>query len=288
LNAIENRVLGFVANDPTIIEVFEKGRCPYLSFGCVLYNKTYEELEKAYKSNDPEAKLMRQNSKPAVLGAGYMLSAGEEIVTEAGDKIYTGLMGYARNMGIELPQELADRSIQAFRDKHTGVVKCWANLENAAMRCISTRQPQKVGYIIFTMVENVLCCWLPSGRALHYVDARIVEREWFGKTKKTIECIGMNQKTHTFGYIYTYGGKLIENIVQAISRDILVNGMLEAKKIGFDIIMHCHDEIVAEVLKSLSLSIKDLQRCMIQKPWWADDKLFLAAEGFESLVYKKE
>lgn len=288
LNAIENRGIGWIARDPTILEVFEKGRCPYLSFGCILYNKTYEDLERAYKSGDPEAKLMRQNSKPPVLGAGYQLAAGEQKVTEEGDVIYTGLMGYSRNMGIELPQELADKSIEAFRDRHKGVVQCWSDLEKAAMKCILSRTSQIVGYVRFEMVEDVLCCFLPSGRALHYVGARVVDREWFGKNKKTIECWGMNQKTHTWGQIYTYGGKLIENIVQAISRDILLAGMVEANKLGMPIVMTCHDEIVSEVDISSPLGIKDLQLCMIKRPIWADNKLFLAAEGFESPVYRKE
>lgn len=288
LSAIENRGLGWIARDKTIIDIFEEGKDPYLAFACILYNQKYKDLEARYKAGDPEAKLMRQNAKPAVLGAGYMLSPGEEKLTANGDKILTGLRGYAKNMGINLAEELAKRSIDAFRSRHKGVVRCWYDLENAALDCIATRQPQTVGYVKFEIVENVLCIWLPSGRALHYVDPDIVKIDFFGKMKNSIECLGMDQKTHQFTRIYTYGGKLIENIVQAISRDILASGMIEATNIGIPIVMHTHDEIVGDVPENGHLGIEDLRQCMIKLPKWADSKLILDASGFESKIYRKE
>lgn len=287
-NAIENRVLGWLARDNTILEVFKQGKCPYLSFACVLYNQNYDDLYKAYKSGDPEAKLMRQNSKPAVLGAGYQLSSGEEIITEEGDKIFTGLMGYSRALGIELPQELADKSIQIFRDTHKGVKQFWSDLESAAIKCVKTRQNQVVGYLTFHMIEDVLCMRLPSGRDLHYVGVSIVKRDWYGKQKDALEIYGMDQKTHIWNRTFTYSGKLAENGTQAVSRDILLSGALNAEKASLPIIYHCHDELVSEKDINSLIGLKELCACMVKKPWWADDLLFLAAEGYEDKIYRKE
>lgn len=280
LGAVENRGLGYVAEDDTILKVFRDNLDPYVYFAVDLYGEPYETLIKD--------KEKRQNAKPAVLGCGYMLSGGEETVSADGDKVFTGLMGYARNMGIAIDQELAHRSVDVFRNKHKKVVKCWRNLEEAAMSCIRTGKPRKVGPVRFEMLDNVMRMVLPSGRCLHYVEPKITEREWFGGTKKSIECWGMDQKTHSWGRIYTYGGKLIENAVQAISRDILVNGLVNSTDMGFEIVLHCHDEIVAEVPMDSPLGIKQLRECMIAAPAWGNDMLILDAAGFESDVYKKE
>ena len=293
LSAIENRGLGYVAEDETILEVFRKKLDPYLNFASKMYQVPYDSIvvvnEKGeHKAKDGAAKEKRQNAKPAVLGCGYMLSGGEEIITDEGDKIFTGLMGYGRAMGVPLSKELADLSVQTFRDTHLGVVRCWRRLEDSAMLCIRTGRPQEVGPIRFEMTKSVLRMVLPSGRSLHYLEPKIVEREWFGGKKKTIECWGIDQKKHIWTRIYTYGGKLIENAVQAISRDILVEGMFNATEMGFSIVMHCHDEIVAEVPEASSLGISDLKECMIRPPRWGNHQLLIDAAGFESKVYKKE
>lgn len=198
-------------------------------------------------------------------------------------------MKYGRSMNIAIDKELADRSVEVFRKKHHEVVKNWSDLEKAVMKCIRTRQPQNVNDIInFMMVDDTLRAFLPSGRSLHYLQPKIVDRPWFEKTKPTIEYWGMNQELHQYGRVYTYGSKLLENFVQAISRDLLVHGMKLAEKMGFPIVMHTHDEIVAEVPINSGIGIKELRECMIEKPSWGNHQLILAAAGFESEFYKKE
>jgi DNA polymerase len=279
LGAVENRGAGYVARDETILKVFTDGLDPYVYFAVDLYGEPYEQL-----INDKEK---RQNAKPAVLGGAYQLSAGEETVTKDGDKIFTGLMGYARNMGIPISQDLATRSIEAFRAKHKKVVQSWADLESTAKKCIMTGKEGEVGPVRFEMFKGVLKMVLPSGRCLHYLEPKIVEREWFGSKKKTIQCLGMDQKYHIWGQIYTYGGKLLENAVQAISRDILANGIFNATRMGFAITMTCHDELVCEQDIDSPLGIKELRECMIAPPSWGNSQLILDAEGFESDIYSK-
>lgn len=234
-------------------------------------------------------KQKRQNAKPAVLGAGYGLSGGEQITSEEGDIIYTGLMKYGRSLGVEISRELAHKSVEVFREKHHEVVSCWYALEKAATKCILTRQSQVVEVVKFSMVEDVMCITLPSGRDLHYVSPRIIDDVWpNGKKKKSIEIFGMDLETHIWNRTRTYGAKLLENIVQAISRDLLLEGMMEATKMGFHVVMHTHDELVAEELEDSPLGIKELRACMIKLPKWGNANLILDAAGFESKIYRKE
>lgn len=234
--------------------------------------------------------MIMSNQGPLIVhNCGYGLSGGEEKTSEDGDIIYTGLMKYGRSMGIAIDKELADRSVEVFRKKHWEVVNNWDDLDNAAKLCIRTGKSQTVNDIIlFELIDDVLRATLPSGRSLHYLQPKIVDRPWFGNTKKTIEYWGMNQELHQYGRVYTYGSKLLENFDQSISRDLLVHGMKLATKMGFPIIMHTHDEIVAEVPINSTIGIKELRECMIQKPSWGNDQLLLDAAGFESAVYRKE
>jgi DNA polymerase len=140
---------------------------------------------------------------------------------------------------------------------------------------------------------------LPSGRVLHYLYPRIEEvtRE-FKKTladgtviveKKKVPALsyeGVNQLTKKWGRTFTHGGKLTENLVQAIARDVLAAGMIRATKMGFKIVLHVHDEIVAEVPDNSRLTIEDLCEAMASPMTWAPD-LPLAAEGAVSVIYKK-
>ncbi len=294
LSAVENRVLGYIADDETILKVFRDGLDPYLYFAATLFNVPYESLvtinEKGeHKAKDSDAAEKRQVSKPPVLACGYQLSAGEEkIDEETGDKIWTGLMKYSRDMGVPLSQEICKLSVEKFRSKHTRVVKHWSDIENAAIRCIKTGKTQEIGVIRFELTAGVLRMVLPSGRSLHYIEPKIVRREWFGKDKESIQCLGMDQKKHIWTTIYTYSGKLTENEDQAISRDLLAHGMMLATSIGFDIVMTTHDEIVAEVPEDSSLGIKQLRECMIAQPSWGNSQLLLDAQGYETKVYRKD
>jgi len=281
LSAVENRVLAYICDAPSILKVFQDKLDPYVYFAVDLYNEPYEVLLKD--------KQKRQNAKPAVLGAGYGLSGGEQITSDNGDIVFTGLMQYGRSLGVEISRELAHKSVEVFREKHHEVVSCWYALEKAATKCILTRQPQIVNIVKFSMVEDVMCITLPSGRDLHYVSPRIIDDVWpNGRKKKSIEIFGMDLVTHVWNRTRTYGAKILENIDQAISRDLLVESMFNARKMGFDIVMHSHDELVTEVEKDSKLGIDQLRSCMIQSPIWSNSNLILDAAGFESKIYRKE
>ena len=362
LNAIENRVLGWVAGCKDILDVFrtcndcgiivdpvptpfycpkcgcKKARCPYISFGTRMYKKPYADMWAAYAAGNEDE---RQNSKPAVLGAGYGLGGGEMFKNENGDTVRGGLWGYAKNVcGVNMSKELAHESVQIFRDSYPEVVQLWTDLEEAFKQVLARGGVIRVGEVTWNSKEKqwephpttksessfsggnhcvlefqrrkmegggyLMRMILPSGRALHYINATIDKEERTSKRtgrKYTVDILRYDgiehsanadaggqsiKKKHKWGRVKTYGGKLCENAVQAISRDLLMNGMLLADEMGFHIWGLFHDELACEEDKNNldALTVADLIYCMATVPEWSPG-LILGAEGFESAHYKK-
>lgn len=295
LGAIENRMIGWLAECDSILRVFREGRDPYLDFAAMIYNIPYEEIERGYKKGDPKFKDMRQQAKPAVLGCGYRLSGGEEVPNEDGDIIKTGLWGYAAGMGITMTREDSHRAVAVFRDKYREIVNYWYALEDAAKKALHTGQPQRFGYVkgqqinvpeFRTFGDKLLRITLPSGRGLHYIRPQIEMRPFRDSEKETLTYEGIDAKTKQWTRLQTHGGKLLENLSQAVSRDILLNGLLNADAAGFDLIGHVHDEIIAEHEIGSKPGLEELIECMTESPVWALD-LPLGADGFASEVYRK-
>ena len=281
LNAIEFRVLGWVAECKSILGVFEKDLCPYKSFATELYRKPYDQISKEE----------RNNSKPAVLGAGYRLSGGDEFVNEEGDKVYTGLLAYGRSLGIELSKDLADKAVEIFRKKYRECRNLWYDLESGFREAVLEGGVVAVKKVKFYMKQNALCLELPSGRCLHYVNPSVeegvtVEGKYGEYQKNVLRHFALSKDTFQWIQVETHGGTLTENICQAIARDVLVEGMKEADRVGFDIRLHVHDEIGANVPYASSLTVKDLEDAMAKPISWAPG-LPLKAEGFESKMYRK-
>lgn len=317
LNAIENRVLGWVANCPGILNVFAEGKCPYRAFGARMKKIDYEAFTKAYDAKESWAVQLRQDSKPAVLGCGYALAGGEELTTPDGDLIWTGLWGYAKGMGTEISKEFAHECVDVFRGGYLEVSGrpdseerkrrkkagiwwlpedgLWYKLEQAAMCCVKTGQSQTVGVVTFelftrkTSTLDVLRVKLPSGRCLHYLDPEIID----GDYGPQLSYGGQDQKTKQWTRIRTYGGKWTENIVQAIARDLLAHSMLLAEANGGHVVGHVHDEIICLACEDSTFTLEKLRMCMMATPWWAQAGVFspialpLGAEGYEAIRYKK-
>lgn len=313
LNAIENRGLGWVAGSKRILEVFEKKRCPYLDFSfnklhakvyAEMGLKTYEEVAVLHKQKDPTIADLRQKAKPPILGAGYRLGGGEEQTTEDGDKIKTGLWGYAANMGVDLTEEEAHEAVSAWRDDNPEVAGwiegdnqwptggLWRDLEEAAFTTMKTGDPIEVGKCVFQAFgpkgdRKLFRIMLPSGRGLHYIRPKVEQIPFYGKPKKTLTYEGVDIKdTHKWCRIPTQGGKLTENIVQGVCRDLLLDGIFNAEERGIEIVGHVHDELIGLVPVNSSLTAENLRECMIATPEWAAG-FPIDAEGFESEAYRK-
>lgn len=278
LNAVEFRALGWITRCESIQSVFRTGRDPYKDFGADLFGVPYEQI----------TKQQRQDAKPGVLGGGYQLSGGEEMINDDGDKVYTGLMGYARSLQIEITKELAHQSIEAFRAKYWEVKDAWKEIEERAMEAV--RNPGRVveynAFAFECFGTKLLRLTLPSGRGLHYIRPQIEMDEKFNKPGITYE--GRLQSKKAIGRIKIYGGKWVENMCQAFSRDLLLHGMFEADKLGLPIIGHTHDEIICEVIEQSAVGLGDLRACMVKTPVWAPG-LVLDAEGYETTgPYRKD
>lgn len=235
LSSIENVSLGFLARCERILNVFREGRDPYKDFGSTWIGVPYDQVDKK----------TRNNSKPAVLGAGYRLGGGQIM---NGKK--TGLWGYAENMKVFMTQEEAQSSVDAWRAQHPEVVQYWYDLERAIEKTIRSGQETKVGAVRFTYMKPYLICWLPSGRPMFYYKPELsyetrISRAGNEYQKATITYMGKDQVTNQWTRIESHGGKFTENIVQAFARDILALGIKRCHKAGFNIMLHVHDEIVA-------------------------------------------
>ena len=285
LNAIENRVLGWLSGDHNILDVFLNKQDPYLAFGVHLYGLPYEVLWTEYKSGN---KVKRTICKPGCLGCGYQLSAGEEFENETTGEIEaTGLLGYAKNMGISLTKEQAELSVRVWRETYSTAVDYWYEIEAAAKKTIRTKRSHDAGPVWFDIDGPMMRMHLPSGRALHYVRPRLEHKKMFwGKIKEVITYENLDKGQ--WKRVQTHPGKLTENADQAISRDLLAHGMTLADRRGLDIVLHVHDQVVGEVCEDEAEKwLKILEECMSEPPPWARD-IPLAAKGHISKYFLKD
>jgi DNA polymerase elongation subunit (family B) len=201
---------------------------------------------------------------------------------------YCATFGIIMPRSSEDPNEVtAERCIYGFREKYAEIPVYWKALENAVKsavrehRCIYVK-----GVVVDGRNTKCLRIKLPSGRYIHYFNPKIGKKKKFGKMMETVSYTAFDAKGSQEKDLY--GGLICENIVQAVARDILLNGMLEAEKMGFRIIMTIHDEIVAEVPLDSPLGEAQLLACMTKTPEWAEGMGFiLGAEGYENPFYKK-
>lgn len=283
LSSIESVVIGWVSGCERLLNVFRDGRDAYMDFATELFGVPYAEV-----TSD-----QRKKAKPATLGAGYRLGGGD---IRDGKK--TGMWGYAENMKVEMTRKEAHKAVATFRRVYKEIPKTWYALEEAIMRTIRTHATTSVGPVSFSYAKPYLVCHLPSGRNIYYLKPRInkVRFHWVDKDtgekkstlKDQISYMGKSQNGNAWRRIDSHGGKFIENIVQAIARDILREGLMRAKKFGFTIIGHVHDEIICEeTIGDDRYTLDNLRRCMIKAIRWATG-MPLGAAGFEGLFYRKD
>lgn len=313
LASIENVAIMFLSRCDTGMRVFHEGRDPYLDFAMHFYKMPYADLVAELKAGD---KSKRNFCKPATLGAGFGLGPGEEGLDIDGNKTTSGLLAYALAMGVTMSREEAQKAISIFRKEYGEVKQMWKDLERAAVRAIKN-PGQVVGvgvpanerdreYFISKgravdldpilsfqcHGKKVLELKLPSGRSLHYLNPRVEESEaeYEGRkyTDRKIFYYGKLQNSSAWGTVPTFGGKLLENSAQAWARDILVNGMKEADREGFEIVGSVYDEIITVAPENSELTVAKLCECMTRKPSWMPDGVPISATGFAAPEYKKD
>ena len=259
-SAIEARVIAWLAGETTTLEAFRAGKDLY----CETASRMFGVPVQKHGVNSE----LRQKGKIAVLACGYGGSVGA-----------LKAMGALR-MG--LAESELKPIVDAWRAANPNIVQLWADINTAAIETISTRQPTKVGPLTFTVESGILFITLPSGRRLAYVKPRLGENR-FGGTSITYQGLTTGRK---WGTLETYGGKLTENIVQAIARDLLVHAMHQVTQAGFRIVMHVHDEVIIDHPTDAG-SVEEVCQLMSQTPHWAAG-LPLAADGYECDYYRKD
>jgi DNA polymerase len=165
-----------------------------------------------------------------------------------------------------------------WRETNSGIQQFWYDLENAVRRVLLYKETVQVGYVTIDKKGTWLRIRLPSGRYLCYPSAKLVG--------KTITYMGKDPYTRQWVRLTTYGGKLAENITQAVDRDILAHGLLTADKHNYKTVLHVHDEAVTETPDTSEYTHDTLSYLLCILPTWAVG-LPLAAEGFEAYRYRK-
>ena len=259
-SAIEARVLAWLSAEQWRLDVFTSHGKIYEASASSMFHVPMEEITKTSP--------LRQKGKLAELGLGFGGAAGALIS-----------MG-ALDMG--LTEDELTLLVAAWRKANPHITQFWWDVDAAAIKAVREKQKTKVGKIIFEYKSGILFITLPSGRKLSYVKPRMAVNR-FGRDGLTYEGISENKK---WSRIETYGPKLVENIVQGTARDLLAEAMLRVEEKGYPIVMHCHDEIIAEVPEGTG-SVDEMCEIMAVQPEWAAG-LPLRADGYSCSFYQKQ
>jgi Casjensviridae DNA polymerase len=321
LNAIETRVGAWIAGCKPLMDVFiprpgkPNGNDPYIDFGGTkLRGIPYEKLEADLKSKDSlirkTAKDIRQMGKVGVLGCVYRMGGGGWGTNpQTGDTIKTGLWGYAEGYGVLMEQDQAHHVVDIFRESYSEIKQAWYDIENLigevlapeAVRVKREFGPNgciKIDKITTNQNGNrrhILRIQLPSGRFLHYMDAKLESclMPWKDKDgndvyRDSLTYSGIDQKNHTWKMgITSHGGKVFENVTQGIARDVLAVKMLCFEQIGMEVCGHVHDEGVSEGRNdAFTPGVAEQIAIMSEPVDWAPG-LLLGADGFEGQYYHK-
>jgi len=263
-SAIEARIIAWIANEVWRLDVFNTHGKIYEASASMMFNVPIEDIVKGGKRQE-----LRAKGKVAELALGF---GG-------------GVRALARMGGEKegMTETEMQNTVDLWRAKSPAIVRMWKHCNALAMKAIRTKS--KVPYtkgIYFDCDDDCLMIFLPSGRKLAYREPKIVPGRW---GKPSISFMGTSQLTSQWSSQSTYGGKLTENIVQAVARDILGFSLINLQKHGFKTVMHIHDEVVVEISKEKEL--EKICNIMAVKPSWATG-LPLGADGYISPFYKKD
>lgn len=269
-SAIEARVISWLAGEQWRLEVFKTHGKIYEASASQMFGVPIERIKKG----NPEYAL-RQKGKVAELALGYQGGAGALIN-----------MG-ALDMGI--PEDDLPDIVQRWRDTNKRICDLWYKMNSAAVEAISTGCSVGVGRLLVSCEYDsaheveYLTVLLPSGRKLYYNSPQIGENKW---GEPSISYMGMDQTTKKWKRIETYGGKLVENCVQAVARDCLAQAIENLEKEGLPVVFHIHDEVVIDC-RADTATLDDVVNIMSRPIPWAPG-LPLNADGWVGGFFKKD
>lgn len=262
-SAIEGRGLAWLAGEETELEVYRSNKDPYIASASRILHKPYEEVTKEERQSP---------GKISVLACGY-----------------GGSVNAVRKFGGEglTDDDIKDQIVKPWRQAHPKTVAFWYDLEEACMSAVS--EPGKVFSergVSFRVSNGFLLCRLPSGRLLYYYDPdiRAVKTSW-DEMKDSVTYMTVDGMTKQWVRTNTYGGKLAENVTQAICRDLMAEAMLRLEAAGYPIVLTVHDEVISEVPMGFG-SVEEFERVMCIVPAWAEG-FPIQASGWRGKRYKK-
>lgn len=264
--AIEARVLFWVAGHQAGIRAYEEKRDLYRELASVIFGVDAGDVS-------PSQRFV---GKTATLGCGYSMGAKKFAAS-------------CKALGQEVGEELAEAAVKAYRSTHRPVTLLWSNIERAAVAAV--QNPKKkftINKTTWYVRDGFLWCILPSGRRLAYSTPTVTYEKtpWGDEKRPVLWHYGVDPLSRKWVNARTYGGKLTENIVQAISRDLMAEAMLRIEKTGiWEIVLSVHDELVAERGDDEG-SNETFCQLMAEVPEWGKG-CPVAVEGWCGTRYKK-
>lgn len=262
-SAIEARVLAWLAGEEWVLEAFRNGKDIYCETASMMYHVPVEK----HGANSH----LRQKGKVAVLACGYQ-----------------GGVGAMKRMdkGGSIPEDELQSVVDQWRQANSNSVKLWRTCELAARTAIEEHRTVRLkNGLAFSYINGNLFIKLPGGRKLCYWNTRLKLDPRDGR--EHIVYMGVNQETKQWGETETYGGKLVENIVQATARDCLAISMQRVAALGYNIVMHVHDEIIVDCPIEDTGAMERINACMAEPIPWAPG-LPLKGDGYETPFYMKD
>ena len=257
-SAIEARVLSWLSKEKWRMEVFEKGGD--------IYCESASKMFKIKVEKNGENSHLRDKGKIAELALGY-----------------GGSVGALKAMGATsfLKEEELQSLVNAWRNANPHITYLWYEVDKIIKKVIINKVSMKLYNLQFIYENNMLFILLPSKRKLCYRNPKIATNK-FNKSSIVYEGVNSNKK---WAQIESYGAKFVENIVQAIARDLLCEAIKNLHNKNFRVVLHVHDEVVVEIEKNKS-SVEEICNLMTISPSWAKD-LSLKAEGYKCEFYRK-
>ena len=262
-SAIEARVISWIADEEWRLEAFREGKDIY----CETASQMYKVPVVKHGINGE----LRQKGKVAELACGYQ-----------------GGVGAMKRMDREgsIPENELQAVVDSWRNANPKVVKLWRLCEIAVRTAIEEHRTVRLQHgLEFSYINHNLFIKLPGGRKLCYWDTKLKMDPRDGR--EHIVYMGVNQETKQWGETETYGGKLVENIVQATARDCLAVAMTRVSNLGYKIVMHVHDEMIVDVPIEDTEALDVINACMAEPIDWAPG-LPLKGDGYETTFYKKD
>lgn len=263
--AIEARVLAWISGQDDLVAQFATGDDIYLAFASEIYKRVLNRKEHDFE---------RQVGKASILGLGFMMGSMKFELT-------------CHKAGIFLDAGEYDRIVKLYRKRYKKIVEFWYEFEKYCIRAV--KNPNKVytyRMFRFRMRDGNLRVQLPSGRALNYVEAEVVQNTTpWGEVRAAVEISAVNSFTRKWERTIVSPGTFTENVVQAIARDLMVAAMFRVEEHGYPVVLTVHDELVSEVDSGYG-SVQEYESLVAATPDWAAG-LPVKAEGWSGPRYKK-